>query len=63
MKVIYWFTEKAMKVNHEYKVYQVYENGLIPTQDYHSTDLIIDLKDTDIERFINNLEKQGYIHA
>ena len=30
---ICWCNSKAININHEYKVYQVYFSGLIPNQD------------------------------
>ena len=63
MTEICWCNSKAIKVNHEYKVYQVYVGGLIPNQDMVGVDTMTRVTEDMLENRIKKLELKGYIKA
>ena len=63
MTEICWFNLKAIKINHEYKVYQVYVGGLIPNQDMVGVDTMPRVTEDMLENRIKKLELKGYIKA
>ena len=63
MTEICWCNTKAIKINHEYKVYQVYVGGLIPNQDMVGVDTITRVTEEMLENRIKKLEQKGYIKA
>ena len=63
MTEICWCNNKAIKINHEYKVYQIYVGGLIPNQDMVGVDTITRVTEDMIDNRIKKLEMKGYIKA
>lgn len=63
MVEICWCNNKAIKVNHEYKVYQVYVGGLIPNQDMVGVDTITRVNEDMLDNRIKKLEQKGYTKA
>ena len=63
MVEICWCNSKAIKINHEYKVYQVYIGGLIPNQDMVGVDTMTRVTEEMLENRIKKLEIKGYIKA
>lgn len=63
MVEICWCNSKAIKINHEYKVYQVYVGGLIPNQDMVGVDTMTRVTEDMLENRIKKLELKGYIKA
>lgn len=64
MTEICWCNTKAIKINHEYKVYQVYEGGFIPPQDNRGVDTTVRVINEEmIDNRIKKLELKGYIKA
>ena len=63
MVEICWCNSKAIKINHEYKVYQVYVGGLIPNQDMVGVDTMTRVTEEMLENRIKKLEIKGYIKA
>lgn len=63
MAEICWCNTKAIKINHEYKVYQVYVGGLIPNQDMVGVDTMTRVTEDMLENRIKKLEQKGYIKA
>lgn len=63
MTEICWCNSKAIKINHEYKVYQVYVGGLIPNQDMVGVDTMTRVTEDMLENRIKKLELKGYIKA
>ena len=60
---ICWCNSKAIKINHEYKVYQVYIGGLIPNQDMVGVDTMTRVTEEMLENRIKKLELKGYTKA
>ena len=60
---ICWCNSKAIKINHEHKVYQVYVGGLIPNQDMVGVDTMIRMTEDMLDNCIKILELKGYIKA
>ena len=63
MTEICWCNTKAIKINHEYKVYQIYVGGLIPNQDMVGVDTMTRVTEDMLENRIKKLEMKGYIKA
>lgn len=63
MTEICWCNTKAIKINHEYKVYQVYVGGLIPNQDMVGVDTMTRVTEDMLENRIKKLELKGYTKA
>jgi hypothetical protein len=63
MTEICWCNSKAIKINHEYKVYQIYVGGLIPNQDMVGVDTMTRVTEDMLENRIKKLELKGYIKA
>ena len=63
MTEICWCNSKAIKINHEYKVYQVYVNGLIPNQDMVGVDTMTRVTEDMLENRIKKLKLKGYTKA
>ena len=63
MTEICWCNSKAIKVNHEYKLYQVYVGGLIPNQDMVGVDTMTRVTEDMLENRIKKLEQKGYTKA
>lgn len=63
MVEICWCNSKAIKINHEYKVYQVYIGGLIPNQDMVGVDTMTRVTEEMLENRIKKLELKGYVKA
>lgn len=63
MTEICWCNSKAIKINHEYKVYQVYVGGLIPNQDMVGVDTMTRVTEDMLENRIKKLELKGYVKA
>ena len=63
MTEICWCNTKAIKINHEYKVYQIYVGGLIPNQDMVGVDTITRVTEDMIDNRIKKLELKGYTKA
>lgn len=63
MVEICWCNNKAIKINHEYKVYQIYVGGLIPNQDMVGVDTITRVNEDMLENRIKKLEMKGYTKA
>ena len=63
MTEICWCNSKAIKINHEYKVYQIYVSGLIPNQDMVGVDTMTRVTEDMLENRIKKLELKGYIKA
>ena len=63
MTEICWCNTKAIKINHEYKVYQIYVGGLIPNQDMVGVDTMTRVTEDMLENRIKKLELKGYIKA
>ena len=63
MTEICWCNTKAIKVNHEYKVYQVYVGGLIPNQDMVGVDTMTRVTEDMLDNRIKKLEQKGYTKA
>ena len=63
MTEICWCNSKAIKINHEYKVYKVYVGGLIPNQDMVGVDTTTRVTEDMLENRIKKLELKGYIKA
>ena len=63
MTEICWCNSKAIKINHEYKVYQVYVGGLIPNQDMVGVDTMTRVTEDMLENRIKKLELKGYTKA
>ena len=63
MVEICWCNSKAIKINHEYKVYQVYVGGLIPNQDMVGVDTMTRVTEDMLENRIKKLEIKGYTKA
>lgn len=63
MVEICWCNSKAIKINHEYKVYQVYVGGLIPNQDMVGVDTMTRATEDMLENRIKKLELKGYTKA
>ena len=63
MTEICWCNSKAIKINHEYKVYQIYVGGLIPNQDMVGVDTMTRVTEDMLENRIKKLEMKGYTKA
>lgn len=63
MVEICWCNSKAIKINHEHKVYQVYIGGLIPNQDMVGVDTMTRVTEEMLENRIKKLELKGYVKA
>ena len=63
MVEICWCNSNAIKINHEYKVYQIYVGGLIPNQDMVGVDTMTRVTEEMLENRIKKLEIKGYIKA
>lgn len=63
MTEICWCNTKAIKINHEYKVYQIYVGGLIPNQDMVGVDTTTRVTEDMLENRIKKLELKGYTKA
>ena len=63
MTEICWCNSKAIKINHEYKVYKVYEGGFIPPQDNRDVDTTVRVSEDMLENRIKKLELKGYVKA
>ena len=63
MTEICWCNTKAIKINHEYKVYQIYVGGLIPNQDMVGVDTITRVTEDMLDNRIKKLELKGYTKA
>ena len=63
MTEICWCNTKAIKINYEYKVYQVYVGGLIPNQDMVGVDTTTRVTEDMLENRIKKLEMKGYVKA
>ena len=63
MTEICWCNSKEIKINHEYKVYQVYVGGLMPNQDMVGVDTMTRVTEDMLENRIKKLELKGYIKA
>lgn len=63
MTEICWCNTKAIKINHEYKVYQIYVGGLIPNQDMVGVDTMTRVTEDMLENRIKKLELKGYTKA
>ena len=63
MTEICWCNSKAIKINHEYKVYQVYVGGLIPNQDMVGVDTMTRVTEDMLDNRIKKLELKGYTKA
>ena len=63
MTEICWCNSKAIKINHEYKVYQIYVGGLIPNQDMVGVDTMTRVTEDMLENRIKKLEIKGYTKA
>jgi len=63
MTEICWCNTKAIKINHEYKVYQIYVGGLIPNQDMVCVDTMTRVTEDMLENRIKKLELKGYTKA
>lgn len=63
MNVLHMGTNIAMKVNYEHKVIKLYEDSLVPSQDYYTSDMVLSSKDEEIKNIQNKLLKLGFINA
>ena len=63
MTEICWCNTKAIKINHEYKVYQIYVGGLIPNQDMAGVDTMTRVTEDMLDNRIKKLELKGYTKA
>lgn len=63
MNVLHMGTNIAMKVNYEHKVVKLYEDSLVPNQDYYTSDMVLCSKDEEIKNIQNKLLKLGFINA
>lgn len=63
MTEICWCNSKAIKINHECKVYQIYVGGLIPNQDMVGVDTMTRVTEDMLDNRIKKLELKGYTKA
>ena len=63
MTEICWCNSKAIKINHEHKVYKIYVGGMIPNQDMVGVDTITRVTEDMIDNRIKKLEMKGYTKA
>lgn len=64
MLVLYMSSSLALKVNYEYGVYKVYEDGVIPNSDYQTCDTICEsVSEQTIKQLITSLEEHAYTKA
>lgn len=63
MLVLYMSNGVAVKVNYQYGVYKVYEEGLVPESDYKTCDQVISGDDTGVRNIIKSLEEHAYTKA
>ena len=56
-------SELALKVNYEYGVYQIYEDGVVPLSDYKTCNSVIECKEKEITDIITYLNENSYVKA
>lgn len=57
MRVLYMSNNIAVKVNYQYKIFKIYDNGLVPMADYHTTDEEVSCNQATINNLIKKLTK------
>ena len=53
----------AIKINHEYKVFKLYPDCMIPNSDYLTNEIKVSCGDNDIKQIAEELKNMGYIQA